>query len=245
MRGKVLIAVFILVSILLCGTSVFAGTQEVSEEITRLQCIKEVIQDGCEVPEAATFHVFFYNGYFPLSDMRYYDIYGDDNYIVWAYMERITYGKENVSDEEVALMNKEVFEKTEKELDLYLSENGLTRCDLFVPFTVEDGFCYYEGKDFKVPENLIFPNTYKSGLYFCPEEIATMEECVAFFVRSMKDDEIYKDLDVTWQYAKEIGFIKDSDNLTPDTLLTRDILDTLLERFKNYEHRNLSDEGLW
>lgn len=66
-----------------------------------------------------------------------------------------------------------------------------------------------------------------------------MEECVAFFVRSMKDDEIYKDLDVTWQYAKEIGFIKDSDNLTPDTLLTRGILDTLLERFKNYEHRDL------
>ena len=107
MRGKVLIAVFILVSILLCGTGVFAGTQEESEEITRLQCIKEVIQDGCEVPETATFHVFFYNGYFPLADMRYYDIYGDDNYIVWAYMERITYGKENVSDEEAALMNKE------------------------------------------------------------------------------------------------------------------------------------------
>lgn len=101
---------------------------------------------------------------------------------------------------------------------MYLYENGLTKCDLFVPFTVKGGFCYYECTDFKVSENLIFANTYESDQYFCPEEIATMEECVAFFVRSMKDDEIYKDLDVTWQYAKEIGFIKDSDNLTPDTL---------------------------
>lgn len=239
MRGKVLIAVFILVSILLCGTGVFAGTQEESEEITRLQCIKEVIQDGCEVPETATFHVFFYNGYFPLADMRYYDIYGDDNYIVWAYMERITYGKENVSDEEAALMNKEIFAKTSKELNVYLSEYGLTINDLRGTISIEDEFCYFEDLGVKFPKELILPNTYESGLYFCPEEIATMEECVAFFVRSMKDDEIYKDLDVTWQYAKEIGFIKDSDNLTPDTLLTRDILDTLLERFKNYEHRNL------
>lgn len=235
-KNTIYLMVFLL---LLTGMSCLAIEKEESEEITRLQCIKEVIRDGCEIPETVIKIVSYTDGYFPLADMRYHDLFGEDNYIVRAYMKRITYGKEIVSDEEAALMNKEVFEKTEKELDLYLSENGLTRCDLFVPFTVEDGFCYYEGKDFKVPENLIFPNTYKSGLYFCPEEIATMEECVAFFVRSMKDDEIYKDLDVTWQYAKEIGFIKDSDNLTPDTLLTRDILDTLLERFKNYEHRDL------
>ena len=122
---------------------------------------------------------------------------------------------------------------------MYLSEYGLTINDLRGTISIEDEFCYFEDLGVKFPKELILPNTYESGLYFCPEEIATMEECVAFFVRSMKDDEIYKDLDVTWQYAKEIGFIKDSDNLTPDTLLTRDILDTLLERFKNYEHRNL------
>lgn len=239
MRGKVLIAVFILVSILLCGTGVFAGTQEESEEITRLQCIKEVIRDGCEIPETVIKIVSYTDGYFPLADMRYHDLFGEDNYIVWAYMERITYGKENVSDEEAALMNKEIFAKTSKELNVYLSEYGLTINDLRGTISIEDEFCYFEDLGVKFPKELILPNTYESGLYFCPEEIATMEECVAFFVRSMKDDEIYKDLDVTWQYAKEIGFIKDSDNLTPDTLLTRDILDTLLERFKNYEHRNL------
>lgn len=230
---------FIVLLLLFTGMSSLAIEKEESEEITRLQCIKEVIRDGCEIPETVIKIVSYTDGYFPLADMRYHDLFREDNYIVWAYEEKITYGKESVSDEEADIINEEIFAKAAKELDVYLSKYGLTRNDLPRIVSIEDGFCYFEDLGVKFPKELIFPNWFEGGLYFCPEEIATMEECVAFFVRSMKDDEIYKDLDVTWQYAKEIGFIKDSDNLTPDTLLTRGILDTLLERFKNYEHRDL------
>lgn len=232
-KRKVIFVLFF--SLLLTGISGLAIEKEESKEITRQQCIKEVMY-AVGVLENNNLIISYY--VIPFVDMYGYDLSGDDNYLVYAYENNITYGKKYISDQEAQRINSENREELKKALYSFKNEKGITEEFSVEFYTGEDGSLYNKESEW-IPEGLFHLSLVSCGLYFCPEEIATMEECVAFFVRSMKDDEIYKDLDVTWQYAKEIGFIKDSDNLTPDTLLTRDILDTLLERFKNYEHRDL------
>ena len=80
--------------------------------------------------------------------------------------------------------------------------------------------------------------------FFFPERPITLKESLAFMVRCLECDTIYKDINFAWSKAKEYGLIKDEDELNDDCIISQNAFCMLLKRMlcqKRYKYYDRVD----
>ena len=231
-KSGIIVLMLCLIVCAFCGaasqTSV-SSSQDTEKTYTRLECLNKIMTVvGFDETDAKLMkNTHYYNG-FPLLDIQPSRV--DQAYVGYAYDYHIAYGI-LVSPEQAQQLEEDYNRKAAIAREKFLKERGISSLEELNPYTSFGDLTLDKNGDL-VPDGINSIHV-PSGYYFDPDRTATIGECVGFMTRCLKDDKSFIDLDITWQYAKEIGLVLETDAFseTPETTLTQSVLDRLTERF--------------